>query len=57
MTLQSRPLTISVDRGSRGYSLGLTYRGLDKHEEEEEKDAGIFVSRVIPGGTCKSYFF
>ena len=36
-----------VDRGSRGFGLSLIYRGLDKYEE---KDTGIFVARVVPGG-------
>ena len=47
MVLQLRPRTITVDRGSRGFGLSLIYRGLDKYEE---KDTGIFVARVVPGG-------
>jgi len=47
MVVQLRPLTIIVDRGSRGFGLSLIYRGLDKYEE---KDTGIFVARVVPGG-------
>ena len=52
MVLQLRPRTITVDRGSRGFGLSLIYRGLDKYEE---KDTGIFVARVVPGG--KSIFY
>jgi len=47
MVVQLRPRTIIVDRGSRGFGLSLIYRGLDKYEE---KDTGIFVARVVPGG-------
>lgn len=47
MVVQLRPRTIVVDRGSRGFGLSLIYRGLDKYEE---KDTGIFVARVVPGG-------
>ena len=47
MVVQLRPKTIIVDRGSRGFGLSLIYRGLDKYEE---KDTGIFVARVVPGG-------
>ena len=42
-----RPRVIQVDRSSRGFGLSLIYRGLDKFEE---KDTGIFVARVVPGG-------
>ena len=45
--VQLRPRAITVDRGSRGFGLSLIYRGLDKYEE---KDTGIFVARVVPGG-------
>ena len=50
--VQLRPRAITVDRGSRGFGLSLIYRGLDKYEE---KDTGIFVARVVPGG--KTYNF
>ena len=42
-----RPRVIQVERSSRGFGLSLIYRGLDKYEE---KDTGIFVARVVPGG-------
>jgi hypothetical protein len=48
MVVQLRPRSITVERGSRGFGLSLIYRGLDKYEE---KDTGIFVARVVPGGT------
>ena len=38
---------ITVKRGSRGFGLSLTYRGLDKYEENE---TGIFVAKIIPEG-------
>jgi len=41
-----------VERGSRGFGLSLIYRGLDKYEE---KDTGIFVARVVPGGQAARY--
>ena len=47
MVVQLRPRAITVERGSRGFGLSLIYRGLDKYEE---KDTGIFVARVVPGG-------
>jgi len=43
---------IQVDRGSRGFGLSLIYRGLDKFEE---KETGIFVARVVPGGQAQKY--
>ena len=49
--VQLRPRAITVDRGSRGFGLSLIYRGLDKYEE---KDTGIFVARVVPGGNFSS---
>ena len=49
--VQLRPRAITVDRGSRGFGLSLIYRGLDKYEE---KDTGIFVARVVPGGDFSS---
>ena len=49
--VQLRPRAITVDRGSRGFGLSLIYRGLDKYEE---KDTGIFVARVVPGGNLSS---
>ncbi|XP_059094822.1 lamin-C-like isoform X2 [Tigriopus californicus] len=52
MGVQLRPRTITVDRGSRGFGLSLIYRGLDKYEE---KDTGIFVARVVPGGQAARY--
>ena len=50
MVVQLRPKSIVVDRGSRGFGLSLIYRGLDKYEE---KDTGIFVARVVPGGKIR----
>ena len=47
MVVRLQPRSITVDRGSRGFGLSLIYRGLDKYEE---KDTGIFVARVVPGG-------
>jgi len=52
MTLSMRPRVIQVDRGSRGFGLSLIYRGLDKYEE---KETGIFVARVVPGGQAAKY--
>ena len=54
MVFQTRPLSITVDRGSRGFGLSLIYRGLDKYDE---KDTGIFVARVVPGGKWTSRHF
>ena len=48
----ARPRAITVERGSRGFGLSLIYRGLDKYEE---KDTGIFVARVVPGGQAAPY--
>ena len=39
--------TNDVERDCGAFGLSLIYRGLDKNEE---KDTGIFVARVIPGG-------
>ena len=36
---------------SNYFGLSLIYRGLDKYEE---KDTGIFVARVVPGGDFSS---
>ena len=47
-----RPRAITVERGSRGFGLSLIYRGMDKYEE---KDTGIFVARVVPGGQAARY--
>ena len=52
MVVQLRPRAITVERGSRGFGLSLIYRGLDKYEE---KDTGIFVARVVPGGQAARY--
>jgi hypothetical protein len=52
MVVQLRPRAITVERGSRGFGLSLIYRGLDKYEE---KDTGIFVARVVPGGMIFNY--
>ena len=52
MPLAMRPRVIQVDRGSRGFGLSLIYRGLDKFEE---KETGIFVARVVPGGQAQKY--
>jgi len=48
----ARPRAITVERGSRGFGLSLIYRGLDKYEE---KDTGIFVARVVPGGQAARF--
>ena len=47
-----RPRVIQVERSSRGFGLSLIYRGLDKYEE---KDTGIFVARVVPGGQAARF--
>ena len=47
-----RPRVIQVERSSRGFGLSLIYRGLDKFEE---KDTGIFVARVVPGGQAARF--
>jgi len=52
MPLAMRPRVIQVDRGSKGFGLSLIYRGLDKYEE---KDTGIFVARVVPGGQAANF--
>ena len=53
-TVQLRPMTIAVERDAKGgFGLSLIYRGLDKYEE---KDTGIFVARVVPGGTITRLF-
>lgn len=52
MVMQLRPKAITVERGSRGFGLSLIYRGLDKYDE---KDTGIFVARVVPGGQAARY--
>ena len=52
MVVQLKPRAITVERGSRGFGLSLIYRGLDKYEE---KDTGIFVARVVPGGQAARY--
>ena len=52
MVVQLRPRAITVERGSRGFGLSLIYRGMDKYEE---KDTGIFVARVVPGGQAARY--
>jgi len=52
MPLSMRPRVIQVDRGSRGFGLSLIYRGLDKYEE---KETGIFVARVVPGGQAAKF--
>jgi len=52
MPLAMRPRVIQVDRGSRGFGLSLIYRGLDKYEE---KETGIFVARVVPGGQAAKH--
>ena len=41
---------IKVKRGQKGYGLSLVYRGPDKYEE---KDLGVFVSRVVAGGQAE----
>ena len=45
-------LVVRVKRGHRGYGLSLVYRGLDKYAE---RDTGVFVSRVLPGGQSEKY--
>lgn len=52
MVVQLRPRAITVDRGSRGFGLSLIYKGLDKYEE---KDTGIYVARVVPGGQAQRF--
>ena len=52
MVVQLKPRAITVERGSRGFGLSLIYRGLDKYDE---KDTGIFVARVVPGGQAARY--
>lgn len=52
MVVRLQPRSITVDRGSRGFGLSLIYRGLDKYEE---KDTGIFVARVVPGGQAARF--
>ena len=52
MVVQPVPRSITVDRSSRGFGLSLIYRGLDKYEE---KDTGIFVARVVPGGQAARF--
>eukprot|EP00092_Neocalanus_flemingeri_P045011 GFUD01050126.1.p1 GENE.GFUD01050126.1~~GFUD01050126.1.p1 ORF type:complete len:732 (+),score=192.56 GFUD01050126.1:160-2355(+) len=52
MPLSMRPRVIQVERGSRGFGLSLIYRGLDKYEE---KETGIFVARVVPGGQAAKF--
>ena len=52
MVVQPVARTITVERGTRGFGLSLIYRGLDKYEE---KDTGIFVARVVPGGQAARY--
>merc|ERR1711936_1533296 len=52
MPLSMRSRVIQVDRGSRGFGLSLIYRGLDKYEE---KETGIFVARVVPGGQAAKF--
>jgi disks large protein 1 len=47
-----RPRVIQVERSNRGFGLSLIYRGLDKYEE---KDTGIFVARVVPGGQAARF--
>ncbi len=54
MVVRLQPRSITVDRGSRGFGLSLIYRGLDKYEE---KDTGIFVARVVPGGNYRRFLF
>ena len=48
--LVARPRAITVQRSCFGFSL--IYRGLDKYEE---KDTGIFVACVEPGGQAARY--
>ena len=43
---------IIVERGQQGFGLYLTYRGPDKYEE---KDTGIFVHQLVPGGQAALY--
>ena len=44
--------TITVEIGPQGFGLYLTYRGPDKYEE---KDTGIFVHQLVPGGQAALY--
>ena len=43
---------IRVKKGQKGYGLSLVYRGPDKYEE---KDLGVFVSRIVAGGQAERY--
>ena len=52
MPLAMRPRVIQVERSNRGFGLSLIYRGLDKYEE---KETGIFVARVVPGGQAARF--
>jgi len=48
----SRPKTITIEKGPKGFGFSLIYRGLDKFQE---KDTGIFVSRVVPDGEADNF--
>jgi len=47
MVMKETQKSITVKRGSSGFGLSLVYRGTDRFEE---KDTGIFVSKLVPGG-------
>ena len=47
-----KTLIVKVKRGPKGFGLSLVYRGLDKYQE---KDTGVFVSRVLSGGQSEKY--
>jgi hypothetical protein len=47
MVMKETQKSITVKRGSSGFGLSLVYRGRDMFEE---KDTGIFVSKLVPGG-------
>merc|ERR1712038_312265 len=47
MVMNETQKSITVKRGSSGFGLSLVYRGADRFEE---KDTGIFVSKLVPGG-------
>ena len=47
-----KTVILHIKKNSKGFGLSLIYRGLDKYEE---KDTGIFVARVVPGGMSEKY--
>ena len=47
VTLRPHAITVKKGRGSAIFGISLVYRGSDEYEE---KDVGIVVERMIPGG-------